>query len=240
MHDRHDPPSKEPRSEPRSDEYVEARAAMVREQLVPRGIDDERVLRAMLAVPRHAFVPERIREHAYRDSALPLDEGQTISQPYIVALMAQALKLSPDDRVLEIGAGSGYAAAVLGALARRVDTLERLPELAERAAEVLAAEGFDNVHIHQRDGTLGLPEQAPFDAIAVTAGGPEVPPALLQQLAPGGRLVIPVGEMLDLQRLERITRRPDGQLVREDLGGVRFVPLIGAQGWRDDESARRG
>jgi protein-L-isoaspartate(D-aspartate) O-methyltransferase len=223
----------------RSD-YASRREAMVREQLMARGLRDERVLWAMRVVRRHAFVPEKLREFAYEDSPLTLGRGQTISQPYVVALMAQALELSATDRVLEIGAGSGYAAAVLGVLAARVDTLERLPELAERAARILAAEGFENVHLHQRDGTLGLPELAPFDAIVVTAGGPDVPPALLEQLAPGGRLVIPVGELLDAQRLQRLTRAPDGTVAREDLGPVRFVPLIGAQGWHDADAARRG
>jgi protein-L-isoaspartate(D-aspartate) O-methyltransferase len=213
----------------------EERRAMVRTQLAGRGIVDARVLDAMACVPRHLFVPEEIREHAYLDRALPIAEQQTISQPFIVALMAQALMLRGDEHVLEIGAGSGYAAAVLSLLAAEVYTIERWPTLAEMAARRLDELGYTNAHVVIGDGTSGLPEQAPFDAIIVAAAAPWAPKPLREQLADGGRLVIPVGGR-DEQLLLRLIRYGD-DIRTEQLSGVRFVPLIGAHAWepRGDE-----
>jgi len=208
---------------------------MVRSQVSARGIRDPAVLRAMREVAREAFLPPELAEFAYRDSPLPIACKQTISQPYIVALMTAALALRPGDRVLEIGTGSGYAAAVLSRVARQVYTVERHEELAAAAAARLRELGYANVSVLHGDGTLGWPEHAPYDAIVVAAGGPGVPEALLDQLAPGGRLVMPMGESRDLQTLIRVTRRADGGLDREDLGDVRFVPLVGVDGWRDVE-----
>ncbi len=214
------------------------REQMVRDQIAGRGVRDSAVLEAMRAVPREAFLPPELEEFAYHDTPLPIAEGQTISQPYIVALMTEALQLRPGDRVLEIGTGSGYAAAILGRVASEVYTIERHEELAAVATRRLRELGFHNVRVRHGDGTLGWPEHAPFDAIVVTAGGPKVPRALLEQLAVGGRLVIPVGEEKDLQTLLRVMRTPDGRLVEEDLGGVRFVPLIGAEGWQAEREPR--
>jgi protein-L-isoaspartate(D-aspartate) O-methyltransferase len=209
------------------------RDEMVSRQIAARGVRDERVLEAMGTVPREAFVSERLAELAYNDNPLPIGEEQTISQPYVVALMAEALELRPEDRVLEIGAGSGYAAAVLSRLAREVFTVERHESLAQEARERIGRLGYSNVQVHQGDGTLGWPEDAPYDAIVVAAGGPEVPQALLDQLAEGGRLVIPLGPDIRSQDLIRV-RRKGGSFLREDLGPVRFVPLIGDQGWREE------
>jgi len=212
-----------------------ARERMVRTQIAARGVADRAVLAAMASVPREEFLPPELAEFAYEDHPLPIASGQTISQPYIVALMTAALQLRGDERVLEIGTGSGYAAAILGRCAREVYSVERHAELAESAAARLRELGFDNVHVLHGDGTLGWREHAPFDAIVVAAGGPKVPAALLDQLAVGGRLVIPVGEEKSLQTLVRMTRQPDGDFRREDLGDVRFVPLIGAEGWQGEE-----
>lgn len=195
-----------------------------------RGITTPAVLDAFRAVPREAFVPEPLMASAYDDAPLPIGEGQTISQPYVVALMIDALKLTGFERVLEIGTGSGYAAAILGKLAQRVLTVERLESLAAIASERLDRLGYHNVTVISADGTLGFPENAPYDAIIVAAGGPTVPEALLAQLSPRGRLVMPVGADEDSQILVRVTHGPDG-FVEEGLGDVRFVPLIGAQGW---------
>src|SRR5215203_158476 len=214
-------------------DFKKLRDEMVSRQIAARGVRDPRVLEALWTVPREAFVPERLAELAYDDTPLPIGEEQTISQPYVVALMAEALELRPEDRVLEIGAGSGYAAAVLSRLAREVWTVERHESLVREARERMARLGYSNVRVVQGDGTLGWPEHAPYDAIVVAAGGPEVPPALLDQLAEGGRLVIPVGPDVRTQNLVRV-RRKDGKVLREDLGPVRFVPLIGAQGWREE------
>jgi len=203
---------------------------MVADHLRRRDIHDPRVLAAFAAVPRERFVPDALADRAYDDAPLPIGESQTISQPYVVAITAQALDLSGHERVLEIGAGSGYAAAILGMLAREVITIERIESLAQRAAETLAALGIENVHVHHADGTLGWPAEAPYDAIAVAAGAPAPPPALLAQLTIGGRLVIPTGPA-DAQRLVRITRRSEIDYSEEDLGDVRFVPLLGEQGW---------
>ncbi|RYE93976.1 MAG: protein-L-isoaspartate(D-aspartate) O-methyltransferase [Myxococcales bacterium] len=200
---------------------------MVRDQLVARRITDPRVLAAMGAVPREPFVPGDLRGFAYADRPLPIEHEQTISQPYIVAVTLQALGLTGGERVLEVGTGSGYVAALLTRLAREVYTIERLEPLAATARERLDALGYP-VAVGHGDGTLGWPEHAPFDAIAVAAGGPRVPPALVAQLAPGGRMVIPVREG-DRQWLVRVVKTPDG-LRTEPLEEVRFVPLIGAQG----------
>jgi protein-L-isoaspartate(D-aspartate) O-methyltransferase len=203
---------------------------MVDRQLAGRDINNERVLKAFRDVPREAFLPENLREFAYEDSPLPIAQGQTISQPYIVALTVQALELRGGERVLEVGTGSGYAAAILSRIAKDVYTVERLESLAVAAAAQLARLKYNNVHVLCGDGTLGWPDHAPYDAIAVAAGGPEVPSALLAQLAVGGRLVIPVGPESE-QVLVRVTRTAADEYQREDLTSVRFVPLIGAQGW---------
>ncbi|MDX3911637.1 MAG: protein-L-isoaspartate(D-aspartate) O-methyltransferase [Sphingobium sp.] len=214
-------------------DYAKLRDRMVDTHLARRGIRDKRVLRAMRAVPRERFVREGLEEFAYEDSALPIEEEQTISQPYIVAAMAEAAEIQQNDRVLEVGAGSGYAAAVLGQIAGEVFAIERHAALGELARERVAALGYDNVDIRIGDGTRGLAEEAPFDAILVAAGGPDVPDALKQQLALGGRLVIPVGDA-DEQKLCKVTRVSESRFEEEDLGAVRFVPLIGEQGWKED------
>lgn len=198
-----------------------------------RGITDQAVLGAMATVPREQFVGMDLAEFAYDDSPLPIEEGQTISQPYIVALMTQALQLEPDDKVLEIGTGSGYAAAVLSRVVKQVYTVERHEALVNIARHRLDNLGYDNVAILCGDGTLGWPEHAPFDGIVVTAGGPDAPRSLIDQLAIGGRLVIPTGPSLHEQKLLRITRLGKTEVEVEELGGVRFVPLIGEQGWQD-------
>ncbi len=207
------------------------RAQMVERDIASRGLLDERVLDAMRTVPREAFVPAELRDAAFADHPLPIGARQTISQPYIVALMCEALQLRGDEHVLEIGTGSGYAAAVLGRLAAQVETVERIGELASSAAGHLADLGVANVHVHGGDGTLGWPDGAPYDAIVVTAGGPVVPQALLDQLAPGGRLVMPLGNSRGWQDLVRVTRRGPGDFKQESLCEVAFVPLIGEQGW---------
>lgn len=207
---------------------------MVARDLAGRGIRDAAVLEAMGAVPRERFVEPCLVEAAYDDCALPIDADQTISQPFIVALMTEALELGPTDRVLEIGTGSGYAAAVLGRVAGEVWTIERHACLATQARQRLAELGAENVTVIDGDGTLGWPEAAPYDAIVVTAGGPTVPAALLDQLADGGRLVMPVGNEQHDQELERV-RRDGNDLRTEPLGPVRFVPLVGEQGWASDE-----
>jgi protein-L-isoaspartate(D-aspartate) O-methyltransferase len=210
-------------------ETNDERTTMVRKQLVDRGITNERVLDAMISVPRHLFVPTEVRTHAYQDRALPISEGQTISQPFIVALMAQSLELARSERVLEIGTGSGYAAAILSLLAAEVYTIERWPALAEAAQSRLCDLGYMNVHVFSGDGTAGLPAYAPFDGIAVAAAAPWVPRPLREQLGEGGRLVIPVGGR-DEQLLLRLRRRGHASQI-EKLSGVRFVPLIGAHAW---------
>jgi protein-L-isoaspartate(D-aspartate) O-methyltransferase len=209
-----------------------ARHAMVAEQIASRGLRNARVLDAMRRVPRHAFVPKAIEEWAYTDSPLPIGEDQTISQPYIVALMADAAHLGAGHRVLEIGTGSGYGAAILAEIAARVDTIERLRTLADHARRVLAELGYTNIEVHHRDGTLGLPERAPFDAIVATAGGPRVPDIWRTQLAIGGRIVMPIGPDRDMQRLVRVVRTSERQFDTEDLCAVQFVPLIGEHGWQ--------
>jgi protein-L-isoaspartate(D-aspartate) O-methyltransferase len=212
-----------------TDRFAARRERMVAEQLVTRGIEDERVLAAFRRVPREAFVPEEFADEAYEDNPLPIGEGQTISQPYVVALMAEAAKIAADARVLEVGTGSGYAAAILAELAREVVTIERHATLAERAGEALARHGYSNVTVLHGDGTRGVPERAPYDAILVAAGAPAPPGSLKAQLAEGGQLVIPVSGDTS-QDLKVITRRGGG-FEEENLGAVRFVPLLGQEGW---------
>ena len=209
------------------------REAMVDLQIERRGISDEAILRAFRTVPREAFVGELYAERAYSDQPLPIEAGQTISQPYIVALMIQAADIRPGDRVLEIGAGSGYAAAVMSRIAREVIGIERHPELAGLAAARLERLGYDNVRIIEGDGSRGFAAQAPFDAILAAATGRRVPQSLVDQLAPSGRLVMPVGDPGAIQKLVRVTKSRNGQLIEEDLCPVRFVPLVGEEGWDD-------
>lgn len=209
-----------------------ARQSMVAEQIASRGLRDMRVLDAMRRVPRHAFVPKPLEPWAYSDAPLPIGEDQTISQPYIVALMADAAKLSASDTVLEIGTGSGYGAAVLADIAAHVDTIERRQTLAEHAQRLLAELGYTNIDVHHRDGTLGLPERAPFDAIVATAGGPRVPDTWRMQIAIGGRIVMPIGPDRDMQRLVRVVRTSQDRFDTETLCAVQFVPLIGEHGWQ--------
>jgi len=215
------------------------RERMVERQLRARGIADEHVLAAFRAVPREAFVGEGQADAAYEDRPLPIGHGQTLSQPYVVALMLEALAVRPGDRVLEVGAGSGYAAALLSRLAGRVVAVERVRELADAARRRLAALGCANVEVRHGDGTLGWPGGAPFDAVLVSAAAPDVPPALVGQLAQGGRLVMPVGDARS-QELVRLVRSPDGGLGEERLGGVVFVPLIGSQEPGGREPGGRG
>ena len=209
----------------------ELRRQMVEQQLARRGIRDPAIVRAMATVPREAFVPAPLAAFAYDDSPLPIEADQTISQPYVVALMTEALELDSDDRVLEIGTGSGYAAAVLAEIATEVYTMERLCDLADAARDRLALLGYRKVFVRCGDGTLGWPEDAPFDAIVVTAGGPMIPGSLRAQLTVGGRLVMPVGGAERVQRLVRVRRVSASEYRETDLGPVRFVPLIGAEGW---------
>jgi protein-L-isoaspartate(D-aspartate) O-methyltransferase len=213
-------------------DFAIARRRMVEEQVIARGVKDQRVLDAMLKVPRHKFVEEALEGKAYQDAPLPIGEKQTISQPYMVALMSEALALKGSETVLEVGTGSGYQAAILAQLASRVFSLERIPALARRARKVLDECGYSKVNIRLADGTLGWPEMAPFDAILVTAGAPEVPPEYLDQLAIAGRLVIPVGDLYS-QVLMRITRNGEQEYQEEQLLGCRFVPLIGSHGWHE-------
>jgi protein-L-isoaspartate(D-aspartate) O-methyltransferase len=215
---------------PKAD-LARARADMVEHQIARRGVRDKRVLKAMARIPREAFVLPGWEDEAYEDQPLPIAERQTISQPYIVAYMIEAAGLRPGDRALEIGTGSGYAAAVMAAIAARVYTIDRHPGLAETARRRLQELGFDNIEVRVGDGTLGWPEAQPFDAIIVTAGGPKVPGDLREQLAIGGRLVIPVGESLHRQRLVSVVREGPADYREEDLADVAFVPLIGEAGW---------
>jgi len=214
-----------------------ARHRMVDVHVARRGVRDERVLEAMRTVPRENFVETGFEEFAYEDAPLPIAEGQTISQPFIVARMIEAAELEPADRVLEVGTGSGYAAAIMSLLVDKVFSIERHDKLAETARRRMEAGGYTNVEIRTGDGTRGWPEAAPFDAILVAAGGPRIPEALKQQLDIGGRLIIPVGDRPGSQRLMRITRTSGGKFDQEDLGGVMFVPLIGEQGWANEAGA---
>jgi protein-L-isoaspartate(D-aspartate) O-methyltransferase len=214
--------------------FRDEREAMVTRQLRDRGIGDERVLAAMLKLPRHLFVPDEQQEQAYRDCALPIGFGQTISQPYMVAIMLESMKLTGQERVLDVGTGSGYQAALLGLLAREVYSVEIIPELTSRARATIQRLGLDNVTVVQGNGSIGLQEAAPFDAIVVAAGAPDVPRALTSQLAEGGTLLIPVGGD-SWQELLRIRKR-DGRLIREEVTACAFVPLVGEEGW----GSRRG
>jgi protein-L-isoaspartate(D-aspartate) O-methyltransferase len=214
-------------------EATAERDRMVAGQIAARGVEDPLVLDAMRAVPREDFVPADLAEYAYEDRPLPIGHGQTISQPYVVAAMTAAARVRPADRVLEIGTGSGYGAAVLSEIAGEVYTVERIEALADSARDRLAALGYGNVHVRCGDGTLGWPEHAPYDAIIVTAGGPTVPRVLLDQLKPGGRLVMPLGSEPRGQRLIRRTRTGLETYTQDDLEWVAFVPLIGEQGWPD-------
>jgi protein-L-isoaspartate(D-aspartate) O-methyltransferase len=215
-------------------DYSIARRLMVEQQIVRRGVKDSLVLKAMLNVPRHLFVEEALRSQAYGDFPLPIGEKQTISQPYMVAFMTESLLLRGGEKVLEVGTGSGYQAAVLAQIASRVYTVERLSGLARRARRVLDALGCRNVNVKLSDGTFGWEEEAPFDGIIVTAGGPSVPASYLEQLTVGGRLVMPVGSR-GSQILKRVTRTGLHQYAEENLLDCRFVPLIGQCGWPDEE-----
>jgi protein-L-isoaspartate(D-aspartate) O-methyltransferase len=209
-----------------------ARAEMVERQLRRRGISDERVLAAMGRVPRELFLPENMRRYAYDDSALPIGHRQTISQPFVVATICSLLALEGDERVLDVGTGSGYQAAVLAELAAEVVTIERIPALADAARARLAEAGYGDVEVHVGDGSTGVPERAPFDGIAVAAAAPSVPPALYDQLADGGRLVVPRGSRRG-QELVLVVRTPSGPVERRSIP-VRFVPLVGDEGFGDD------
>jgi protein-L-isoaspartate(D-aspartate) O-methyltransferase len=209
--------------------FARERERMVEEQLVARGVTDPRVLAVMRRVPRHLFVDEALRERAYGDHPLPIGDGQTISQPFIVGKMTELLRLGGTEKVLEIGTGSGYQAAVLGELAARVCAIERIPRLVQRARETLEALGYANVWVRVANGTLGWPDEAPFDRILVAAGGPSVPPPLFAQLAEGGRMVMPVGAV-DTQKLLVIDKRDGEMLVTEESGCV-FVKLVGKYAW---------
>ncbi len=214
-------------------DYSIARRRMVDEQVRARGVTDPRVIDAMLRVPRHLFVPEALAAQAYSDFPLPIGERQTISQPYMVAVMSEALRLKGDEKVLEIGTGSGYQAAVLSLLARQVFSLERIPALARQARRTLDGCGFARVNVRVTDGTFGYEDEAPFDGIVVTAGAPSIPEPYRLQLAIGGRLIIPVGDRLT-QTLMRVTRITERNFREERLFGCRFVPLVGDHGWREE------
>jgi protein-L-isoaspartate(D-aspartate) O-methyltransferase len=217
-----------------ADPQTQQRMLMVDEQIMNRGVRDQNVLAAMRAVPRHLFVPAHMRDQAYRDAALGIAAGQTISQPYMVAFMTELLALDVRSRVLEIGTGSGYQTAVLAELAGAVYSIERLPELSAQAGEVLFTLGYHNVELVVGDGSLGLPDQAPFDAIVVTAAAPQAPPALLEQLADKGRLVVPIGPAKGTQMLTLVVRDGQQWIPRSRLA-CRFVPLIGGQGFDETD-----
>jgi len=206
---------------------------MVERHLKRRGITEQEIVDAFLTVPREAFVSPEYTNLAYGDHPLPIEAGQTISQPYIVALMIQAAGIKPGDKVLEVGAGSGYAAAVISRIAGTVVAIERQHDLIALARRRLERLGYDNVEIVEGDGTRGCPEHAPFDAILAAASGSHVPKPWIEQLADGGRIVMPVGEPSWVQELIKVTKAPNGKLIQENLGGVRFVPLIGEEGWKD-------
>jgi len=214
-------------------DFTAQREAMVERQLKRRGITDQHILDAFLEVPREAFVSPQYAELAYGDHPLPIEAGQTISQPYIVALMIQAAGIGLRDKVLEVGAGSGYAAAIISRIAGEVVAIERQHELVGIARERIGRLGYDNIEIIEGDGTKGCPDRAPFDAILAAASGSHVPNALLDQLAQNGRIIMPLGSPGWAQELVKVTKRGDGSVERENLGGVRFVPLIGEEGWND-------
>jgi protein-L-isoaspartate(D-aspartate) O-methyltransferase len=212
-------------------ELTQQRAEMVDAQLRRRGIRDERVLRAMEIVPRHEFVPWQLQREAYHDSPVPIGEGQTISQPYIVAHMLEVLRLSPGDRVLEVGTGTGYEAAVMSRIVQEVYTIERFASLAEAAKKIFDRLGYTNIHVVIGDGSRGYAEAAPYDAIIVAAAAPRVPDALVEQLKNGGRAIVPVGEA-DLQQLSLVSKN-DGRIQRKTLDACRFVPLVGEEGYAE-------
>ncbi|HET7282601.1 MAG TPA: protein-L-isoaspartate(D-aspartate) O-methyltransferase [Sphingomicrobium sp.] len=214
-------------------DFASEREAMVERQLRRRGITEPIILDAFRQVPRELFVSDQYAHLAYGDHPLPIEAEQTISQPYIVALMMQAAAIKAGDKVLEVGSGSGYAAAVIGRIAARVIGIERQHELVEVARERLERLGYDNIDILEGDGTKGCPDEAPFDAILAAASGSHVPEPLLGQLAPGGRIVMPIGDPGAVQELVKVTKQDDGILRQENLGAVRFVPLIGEEGWSD-------
>ena len=214
-------------------DYAAEREAMVERHLRRRGITEKPILDAFLAVPREAFISEEYAHLAYGDHPLPIEAGQTISQPYIVALTIQAAEIRQGDKVLEVGAGSGYAAAVISRIAGKVVAIERQHDLVEVAAGRMRRLGYGNVEIVEGDGTRGCPEQAPFEAIVAAASGSHVPKAFVEQLADGGRIVMPLGDPGWVQELVKVKKLAGGKLIQENLGGVRFVPLIGEQGWSD-------
>lgn len=214
-------------------DFTAEREAMVERQIASRGITDPAILNAFRAVPRELFVSPEYAELAYGDHPLPIEAGQTISQPYIVALMIEAAGIKSGDKVLEVGGGSGYAAAVISRIAREVVSIERQHDLVALARERLESLGFDNVRVVEGDGTRGCSDEAPFDAILAAASGSHVPQSLVDQLDDGGRLVMPVGDPGWVQKLVKVTKSAAGKLVTEDLGGVRFVPLIGDEGWEN-------
>ena len=211
--------------------YSTVRERMVKTQLIPRGIKDQGVLKAMTRIPRDRFVEEALVGEAYNDHPLPIGEKQTISQPYIVALMTEALELTGKERTLEIGTGSGYQTAILAELSRKVYTVERIRALLVKARKILAEQGYTNILFKAFDGTLGWKEYEPYDAVIVTAGAPKIPQPLFDQIADGGRLVIPVGNKFS-QELIKVTKKK-GNYTRESLGGCRFVDLVGVHGWKD-------
>jgi protein-L-isoaspartate(D-aspartate) O-methyltransferase len=217
-------------------DFTTLRERMIDRQIAARGLHEPRLLDAFRAVPREEFISGNYADHAYQDSPLPIESGQTISQPYIVALTIDAAGIKPGDKVLEVGAGSGYAAAVIGQIAGQVIAIERHHLLVELAQQRMRQLGYDNVRIVEGDGTLGWPEEAPYDAIVAAASGSHVPQGWIAQLKPGGRIVMPIGEPHAVQSLVKVTKAEDGTLNREDLGGVRFVPLIGKEGFRDGGS----
>lgn len=214
-------------------DFTDLREQMVRRQIEARGITNPAILAAFRQVPREEFISGDYKQSAYDDHPLPIESGQTISQPYIVAVMIEAADIRPGDTVFEVGAGSGYAAAVIGRIADRVIAIERQAELAQIAARRMEKLGYSNVRIIEGDGTRGCPDEAPFDAILAAASGSHVPETLIGQLAPGGRLVMPIGGQGWAQQLVKVTKSEDGSIRRENLGAVRFVPLIGEEGWKD-------
>jgi protein-L-isoaspartate(D-aspartate) O-methyltransferase len=214
-------------------DFAAERETMVERQIESRGIREPTILEAFRSVPREEFLADEYRDIAYGDHPIPIEAGQTISQPYIVALMIHAAEIRAGDRVLEVGAGSGYAAAVMSRIAGQVIAIERQPDLVEVAQERMQRLGYDNVRIVEGDGTRGWAGEAPYDAILAAASGSHVPPAWVEQLADGGRIVMPVGDPGWVQKLVKVTKGPAGKLITEDLGAVRFVPLIGEEGWSD-------
>jgi protein-L-isoaspartate(D-aspartate) O-methyltransferase len=214
-------------------DFATEREAMVERQIESRGIHDPKILEAFRSVPREEFLAQDYRDLAYGDHPLPIEAGQTISQPYIVALMIQAAEVKCGDRVLEVGAGSGYAAAVMSRIAGEVIAIERQPDLVKVASDRMQRLDYDNVRIVEADGTRGWEPEAPYDAIIAAASGSHVPEPWVKQLADGGRIVMPVGDPGWIQKLIKVTKGPAGKLITEDLGGVRFVPLIGEEGWND-------